>query len=68
MFIDELGGYICKARGQIKYIVFDETINAHGIILFDKKSNKYGMIMVKFIEKEVEGNPNIIYKPERKIK
>lgn len=26
------------------------------------------MLMVKFIEKEVEGNPNIIYKMDKKIK
>lgn len=51
MFIDEFNNVVCKARGEIKYIVFDETINAHSIMLFDKKSTKYGVLMVKFIEK-----------------
>lgn len=49
--MDELGAYNCKCKGEIKYIIFDETINAHGIVLMDKKSMKYGMMMVKFIEK-----------------
>ena len=45
---DELGNLFCKAKGEIKYVVFDETINLHSITLFDKRSNKYGVIMVKF--------------------
>lgn len=37
-------------------------------MLFDKRSNKYGNLMVKFEEKEVEGTPNIQYKLEKKVK
>jgi hypothetical protein len=51
MFYDDLGTIVCKAKGEIKYIVFDETINNHTIVLFDKRSNIYGNLMVKFIEK-----------------
>jgi hypothetical protein len=51
---DELGVLQCKAKGEIKYVVFDETINLHSISMFDKRSNKYGTLMVKFIEKEVD--------------
>ena len=45
---------ICKAKGEIKYVVFDETINLHTITLFDKRSNKYAALMVKFNEKQVD--------------
>ena len=30
--------------------------------MFDKKSGIYGNLMIKFAEKEVEENPNLIYK------
>ncbi len=49
LFYDDLGNIVCKAKGEIKYIVFDETINNHTIVLFDKRSNIYGNLMVKFI-------------------
>ena len=49
MFHDDLGNMVCKAKGEIKYIVFDETINNHSIVLFDRKSNIYGTLLVKFI-------------------
>lgn len=69
MFIDEFNNIVCKARGEIKYIVFDETINAHTIMLIDKKSTKYGVLMVKFIEKESESGAQVIqYKTDKKIK
>jgi hypothetical protein len=51
---DELGSLTCKARGEIKYVVFDETINLHSISLLDKRSAKYGVLMVKFSEKQVD--------------
>lgn len=52
MFFDDVGALVCKAKGEIKYIVFDETINSHSIMMMDKRSVKYGVLMVKFIEKE----------------
>lgn len=52
LFFDEVGTITCKAKGEIKYIVFDETINCHSIMLLDKKNTKYGVLMVKFVEKE----------------
>lgn len=51
---DELGNLLCKAKGEIKYVVFDETINLHSIQLLDKRSNKYATLMVKFGEKVVD--------------
>ena len=51
LFYDDLGSLLCKAKGEIKYIVFDETINNHSITLFDRKSVIYGELLVKFIEK-----------------
>lgn len=63
-----MGAYICKAKGEIKYIVFDETITAHNVNMFDKRSNKYGNLMIKFGEKEVEGTQNILYKVDKKIR
>ena len=52
MHYDDLGNIICKAKGEIKYVIFDETINMHTINMFDKRSNKYAVLMVKFNEKE----------------
>lgn len=36
-------------------------------MLFDKRSNKYGVLMVKFNEKEAQ-NINIQYKVDKKLK
>ena len=36
--------------------------------MFDKRSVHYGNLMIKFAEKEVEENPNIQYKTDKKIK
>ncbi len=48
LYYDELGNMVCKAKGEIKYVVFDETINNHIIVLFDKRSTIYGDLFVKF--------------------
>ena len=48
---DDPGNICCKAKGEIKYVIFDETINSHTIVLYDKR---YGLLMVKFNEKEVD--------------
>mgnify|MGYP001044204134 CR=1 FL=1 len=49
MFYDDLSNIQCKAKGEIKYIMFDETINNHTIVMFDKRSQIYGDLLVKFI-------------------
>lgn len=38
----------------------------HSITLFDKRSNKYGVLMVKFNEKEVD-KANINNKMDKKL-
>lgn len=63
---DEWGNIVCKASGQIKYIVFDETINCHSVNMFDRKNNKYGNLMVKFEEKEAE-KVNMKYKLDKRM-
>ena len=64
---DELGNLVCKAKGEIKYVVFDETINLHTIQMFDKRSAKYASLMVKFAEKSVD-KVNINNKLEKRIR
>lgn len=64
---DELGSLVCKAKGEIKYVVFDETINLHTIQMFDKRSAKYANLMVKFMEKSVD-KVNINNKLEKRLR
>lgn len=67
LFYDDLGSLVCKAKGEIKYILFDETINNHTIVMFDRKSTIYGNLLVKFVEKEVEV-VNIHNKVDKRLK
>lgn len=67
MYINDVKEVVCRAKGEIKYIVFDKTITAHTVNLSDRQRQPYGTLHIRFAEfpaTEAKGSA----KPDRKVK
>jgi len=67
LYINELKEVVCRAKGEIKYIVFDKTITAHSVVLNDRQRQPYGTLHIKFAELPAADSKGSA-KPDRKMK